>query len=60
MKKKIALLIVIALCSSFALPLLAQGKGKGKKESAQAGQTGQEHEKHAKKKGSTEGKKKGQ
>jgi hypothetical protein len=64
MKKLLTLLCTIAVAFALTLPVFAkaQGKGKGKahKEAATTSEHGQAHEKHAKKKGATEGKKKGQ
>ena len=60
MKKTLSLLLALTVVCSLAMLTFAQEKkGKGK-ESATASQTGKAHEKNAKKKGATEGKKKGQ
>lgn len=63
MKKLLTLLSVIAVACALSVPAFAsQGKGKGKEEKKEATSAphGKAHKEHAKKKGATEGKKKGQ
>lgn len=62
MKKMVTLFCTLAVALSLSAPLLAARgrKDKDKKESAASTETGKAHEKHAKKKGATKGKKEGQ
>ncbi len=59
MKRLLTLFVALVVAGSLAMPVYAQKKG-GKKAAAATGEHGKAHEKHAKKKGATEGKKKGQ
>lgn len=59
MRKLVTLMATLAVAFALAIPASAK-HNKSKKESASTTETGNAHAKHAKKKGATEGKKKGQ
>ena len=60
MKKVITTLSALAIAVSLSAPAFAKGNTKKSKQAAAATEQSQTHMKHAKKKGSTEGKKAGQ
>jgi len=59
MKKLLTVLCTLAVAFSLAMPVFAK-KHQAKKETASTSEQGKAHQKHAKKKGATEGQKAGQ
>ena len=60
MKKFVTMLFALAVALSLSVPVFAKGQEKKAKASTASTEHSQAHAKHAKKKGTTEGKKEGQ